>query len=135
MKTSIQSVAGKRFFVVNTEIPVAAYREGITNLSVVTDEKEGSVFCMDIDLDAAVGAVSGFGIVANGKVDDNYAVLIPLTAEDEVEDIKKAYGAKLVAAKAGLEKLKEQMTKEAADVDAICEGIEEQDDAPAADAE
>ena len=32
MKTSIKEVAGKKMLVVETGIPKAAYREGITNL-------------------------------------------------------------------------------------------------------
>lgn len=137
MKTSIQTVAAKKFFVVDTEIPVAAYREGITRLSVVTDEKEGTIFTMGVNMDAAVGEVSKFGVIANGKTDDgNFAILIPVAADDTVEDIKKTYGSMLVSANTGLVALKDQMVKEAADVDAICEGlVETEADATEVDAE
>ena len=126
MKTSIKEVAGKKMLVVETGIPKAAYREGITNLSVVVNEKSGDEFTMAINMDAAVGEVSKFGVIANGKTDDgNFAILIPVATEDTVEDIKKAYGSMLVSANAGLVALKAQMVKEAADVDAICEGLVE----------
>lgn len=137
MKTSIKEVAGKKMLVVETGIPKAAYREGITNLSVVVNEKSGDEFTMAINMDAAVGEVSKFGVIANGKTDDgNFAILIPVATEDTVEDIKKAYGSMLVSAKAGLVALKDQMVKEAADVDAICEGlVETEADATEVDAE
>ena len=125
MKTSIQTVAAKKFFVVDTEIPVAAYREGITRLSVVTDEKEGTIFTMGVNMDAAVGEVSKFGVAVNGVENDNLAIVIPIKGDAKIEDIKKAYGSKLVAAKAGLEKLLAPMTKEAADLDSILEGIDD----------
>ena len=111
--------------VVETGIPKAAYREGITNLSVVVNEKSGDEFTMAINMDAAVGEVSKFGVTANGVDNGNLAIVIPIKGDAKVEDIKKAYGAKLVAAKAGLEKLLASMTKEAADIDSIFEGIED----------
>lgn len=125
MKTSIKEVAGKKMLVVETGIPKAAYREGITNLSVVVNEKSGDEFTMAINMDAAVGEVSKFGVAVNGVENDNLAIVIPIKGDAKIEDIKKAYGSKLVAAKAGLEKLLASMTKEANDIDSIFEGIED----------
>ena len=125
MKTQMNEVAGKKYMVIDTEIPVAAYREGITQLCVELDKETGEVFSMAIDKDAAVGQVSGFGVVANGVVDDNFAILIPVGNEETIEDVKKAYGAKMVKAAAGLAALKASMEAEATAIDEICAGLEE----------
>ena len=125
MKTQMNEVAGKKYMVIDTEIPVAAYREGITQLEVELDKETGEVFSMTIDKDAAVGQVSGFGVVANGVIDDNFAILIPVGNEETIEDVKKAYGAKMVKAAAGLAALKASMEAEATAIDEICAGLEE----------
>ena len=79
MKTSIKTVAGKRFVVVDTEIAKDAYRADITKLNVVTDKEFGTEFVMTVDMDAPVGKVSGFGVTVNGVTDDgNFAAVIPV---------------------------------------------------------
>ena len=124
MKTSIKTVAGKRFVVVDTEIAKDAYRADITKLNVVTDKEFGTEFVMTVDMDAPVGKVSGFGVTVNGVTDDgNFAAVIPVAEDATIEDIKKEIGAKLVAASKGAELLKAQMESEATAVDAICEGL------------
>lgn len=124
MKTSIKTVAGKKILVVDTGIPVAAYREGITKLNVVVEEKTEAEFELKIDKDAAAGTISGFCMVADGVENENFAVTVPLTAKATVEDVKKKYGAALVKANVGLAKLLESMTKEAAAIDGIFNGLE-----------
>ena len=125
MKTQMNEVAGKKYMVIDTEIPVAAYREGITQLCVELDKETGETFTMDINMDAAVGQVSGFGVVTNGVIDDNFAILIPVGNEETIEDVKKAYGAKMVKAAAGLAALKASMEAEASAIDEICAGLGE----------
>ena len=125
MKTKLENVAGKRFLVVDTGIPKTAYREGITQLCVELDKETGETFTMDINMDAAVGQVSGFGVVTNGVIDDNFAILIPVGNEETIEDVKKAYGAKMVKAAAGLAALKASMEAEASAIDEICAGLGE----------
>ena len=125
MKTKLENVAGKRFLVVDTGIPKTAYREGITQLCVELDKETGETFTMDINMDADAGQVSRFGAVVNGVDGDNYAVVIPVGNEETIEDVKKAYGAKMVKAAAGLAALKASMEAEATAIDEICAGLEE----------
>ena len=125
MKTSIVTVAGKKNLVIDTEIAKAAYREGITDLSVVLDAKTGEEFSVKIDMDAPVGDVSKFGATVNGIENDNLAVVIPVRSDDKVEDIKKKYGSKLVAAQKAIDKLGTTMDEQATAVDANFAGVGE----------
>ena len=125
MKTKLENVAGKRFLVVDTGIPKTAYREGITQLCVELDKETGETFTMDINMDADAGQVSRFGAVVNGVDGDNYAVVIPVSTKDKVEDIKKRYGSALVKANVGFAKLLDSMKAEAEAIDGIFAGIEE----------
>lgn len=126
MKTSIANVYGKKMFIVNTEIKKDSYRPGITNLKVMDEKKVNEVFRMNIDLEAQEGMISDFGMTVNGvDADGNLVALINMDTEDTVEDVKKAFGAKLVACQEHLTALAAQMANEAAAVDAIFEGIAE----------
>lgn len=123
MKTSIINMMGKKYFVVDTEIKKADYRDGITSLKV-KDDKGVQKFCMCVNLTADVGAVVDGGISVNGVNDEgNFVAYMPVAAGETVEDVKKAYGAKLVAAAEHLAALKQQMVAEASAIDGIFDGI------------
>lgn len=122
MKTSIVNVYGKKMFVVDTEIAMAAYRPGITNLKVV-DDKGSEKFLLGICMESDNGYIGDCGIQCNGVTDGgNLAVLIKMFDQETLDDVKAAYGAKLVVADKYLSILKEQMISEASAVDAIFAG-------------
>lgn len=123
METKIMSIMGKRFFVIDSGIKKTAYREGITSLLVKNDE--GNVaFRAKIDLNAENGSVNDFSITFNGVTDSgNLAVVIKINDEKN-EDLKRKYGAALVAVETYLNKLYNQMRLEANTIDGIFAGIE-----------
>ena len=122
MKVTKEAVAGKNFLVIDTEIPVASYRKGITNLTV-KDEDGEPVFFMNVKKDAEVGTVTGIDMTVNGEKDGNFAVVIPVASDAKLEDLKVKYGAALVEAEKHLGALKTQMAAEAEAVDAMFAAI------------
>ncbi len=123
MKTSITNIYGKKVFVVDTEIAKAAYREGITS-PVVKDDKGNQVFRLCVNLDADEGTIYDSAMMVNGVSDaGTFVAIFKMDADETIEDVKKLYGSKLVAAQKYLETLKTQMINEAAAVDGIFAGV------------